>query len=160
MDQQLPGGNNQFNENQYNQNQYNQNENMQNQNLKFCKFCGEKIPMDAVICVKCGRQVEEIKSQNPYSQGQPQVIITNDNSSRSNSYANANMGNPYMYGKMPKNKGTALILCLLLGVFGAHKFYEGKAVMGIIYLLTGGFCFLGVFIDFLALLAKPPVYYV
>ena len=26
---------------------------------KFCKFCGEKIPEDAVMCTHCGRQVEE-----------------------------------------------------------------------------------------------------
>ena len=32
---------------------------------KFCKHCGEKIPEDAVICTKCGRQVEQISSSNP-----------------------------------------------------------------------------------------------
>lgn len=26
--------------------------------LKYCKHCGGKIPFDAVICTKCGRQVE------------------------------------------------------------------------------------------------------
>jgi restriction system protein len=117
--------------------------------------------MDAIICVKCGRQVEELKGAN--SQQQPQIVITNDNSSRSTSgsYSAANMhGNPYMYGKMPKNKMTALLLCFFLGYFGVHKFYEGKPVMGLIYLFTGGLFLVGVFIDFLALLAKPPVYYV
>lgn len=34
---------------------------MDNEQTKFCKHCGEKIPLDAVICTKCGRQVEEIK---------------------------------------------------------------------------------------------------
>ena len=33
--------------------------------MKFCKYCGEKIPEDAVICTKCGRQVEQIRSSNP-----------------------------------------------------------------------------------------------
>ncbi len=33
---------------------------MNNAQTKFCKYCGEKIPVDAVICIKCGRQVEEI----------------------------------------------------------------------------------------------------
>ena len=28
---------------------------------KFCKFCGEKIPDDAVMCTHCGRQVEQLK---------------------------------------------------------------------------------------------------
>lgn len=32
---------------------------------KFCKFCGAKIPMDAVMCKSCGRQVEKLKSSAP-----------------------------------------------------------------------------------------------
>ena len=28
---------------------------------KFCKFCGERIAFNAVICPKCGRQIEEIE---------------------------------------------------------------------------------------------------
>lgn len=44
---------------------------MDNQQTKFCKHCGEKIPIDAIICTKCGRQVEEIKKN-----GNNQIIIT------------------------------------------------------------------------------------
>ena len=29
---------------------------------KFCKFCGTKIPSDAVVCSSCGRQVEASSS--------------------------------------------------------------------------------------------------
>ena len=29
--------------------------------LKFCKFCGEKIPKDQIICTKCGRQLEIVR---------------------------------------------------------------------------------------------------
>ena len=28
---------------------------------KFCKYCGNKIHFDAVVCTHCGRQVEELK---------------------------------------------------------------------------------------------------
>lgn len=28
---------------------------------KFCKFCGKKIPFEAVVCTHCGKQVEELK---------------------------------------------------------------------------------------------------
>ncbi len=31
------------------------------ENKKFCKFCGEKIDKDCVVCPKCGRQLELIK---------------------------------------------------------------------------------------------------
>ena len=31
---------------------------------KFCKHCGEKIAEDAILCTKCGRQVEDINKNN------------------------------------------------------------------------------------------------
>lgn len=60
----------------------------------------------------------------------------------------------------PKNKWVALALCFFLGFAGAHKFYEGKTGMGILYLFTGGLCLIGTTIDFFALLFKPNPYYV
>lgn len=130
---------------------------MQKQDLKFCKFCGEKITMDAVICVKCGRQVEELKAANP----QPHIVITNDNSSKNaNLSAAVNMGGHHMGYRTPKSKITALLLCFFLGVLVVHKFYEGKVGMGILYLFTGGLCGVGVIIDFIVLLFKPSIYYV
>jgi len=34
-----------------------------------------------------------------------------------------------------KSKGTAIVLALLLGGLGAHKFYLGQTGMGVLYLL-------------------------
>ncbi len=116
---------------------------------KFCKYCGEKIPEDAVICTKCGRQVEELK------QNQPNVVINNTNTN-TNTVQNTTAG----YSGKQKNKWVALLLCFFLGVFGAHKFYEGKVGMGILYLFTVGLCGIGVIIDFISLLFKPNPYYV
>lgn len=46
-----------------------------------------------------------------------------------------------------KNKNVALILAILLGWCGIHRFYVGKAGTGILWFLTGGmFCF-GWFVD-------------
>lgn len=59
-----------------------------------------------------------------------------------------------------KNKWVALLLCIFLGYFGFHKFYEGKFVMGVIYLFTGGFFVIGVIFDFFKILVKPKYYYV
>lgn len=113
---------------------------------KFCKFCGEKIASDAVLCPKCGRQVEEIKS----SAVQPNIVINNTNSN-----VNTNAGN----GRQ-KNKWVALLLCLFLGYIGAHRFYEGKIATGILWLLTLGLGGIGIFIDFIIILLKPNPYYV
>jgi TM2 domain-containing membrane protein YozV len=37
-----------------------------------------------------------------------------------------------------KSQMTALILCFLLGAFGAHRFYVGKPISGIFQILTLG----------------------
>ena len=91
--------------------------------------------MDAVICVKCGRQVEELKAANP----QPHIVITNDNSSKNaNLSAAVNMGGHHMGYRTPKSKITALLLCFFLGVLVVHKFYEGSR-NGYLYLLLADY---------------------
>ncbi len=59
---------------------------------------------------------------------------------------------------MQKSKWTAFFLCLFLGVLGAHKFYEGKVLFGIIYICTGGLFIVGVVVDLVLLLLKPNPY--
>lgn len=118
---------------------------------KFCRHCGERIPEDAVICTHCGRQVEDFKKSGD---AQPSIVITNTNT-------NANT-NQVMAGGIgrARNKWVAFFLCLFLGFIGAHKFYEGKTGMGVLYLFTGGLCGIGWFIDLISLLFKPNPYYV
>ena len=96
------------------------------------------IAADAVICTSCGRQVEEIRQQ----QEQPQIVINNSNCNvNANTNTNTNTNAAVAGGKLC-NKWVSFWLCLLLGVFGAHKFYEGKPLMGILYLCTMGLAFL------------------
>ena len=116
---------------------------------KYCKHCGEIIDKDCVICPKCGKQVEELKS------AQPQVVVNNTNTN-ANVNANMNAG----VGLRPKNKWTAFLLCFFLGGLGAHKFYEGKTGMGILYIFTVGLCGIGWLIDLITILFKPNPYYV
>ena len=116
---------------------------------KFCKHCGQSIPADAVICTACGRQVEEI---NNSAQEQPNIVITNTNTANATAIAGG--------GGKAKNKWVSFFLCLFLGYVGAHKFYEGKAGMGILYLLTAGLFGIGWIIDTIVILFKPNPYYV
>lgn len=122
--------------------------NVQQEATKFCKHCGAKIPTDAVLCTACGRQVEELKKDST----NPSIVINN---------ANSNV-NTNVVGGMgrQKNKWIALLLCFFLGYVGAHKFYEGKIGLGILYLFTAGLFGIGLFIDFIVLLFKPNPYYI
>ena len=59
---------------------------------------------------------------------------------------------------MAKNKWVAFLLCLFFGFFGVHKFYEGKILLGIVYIFTGGLFGIGVLIDLVILFFKPNPY--
>ena len=45
------------------------------------------------------------------------------------------------------NAITYLVLAILLGWLGVHRFYRGSAGMGVLYLLTGGLCGVGWIVD-------------
>lgn len=108
---------------------------------KFCRHCGQKIPEKAVVCTKCGCQVEELVSLTP------QPVIVNNNKK-------------IIHKGTPKSKWTAFVLCLLLGMVGAHRFYEGKIASGLLYVFTGGLFGIGVFVDLIVILCKKDPYYV
>ncbi len=112
---------------------------------KFCKYCSEVILGDAVVCTHCGRQVENLESPVP------NVVVNNVN--------NNTNGYDYVYEKRC-DKWIAFLLCLFLGGLGAHKFYEGRIGMGILYLLTAGLLGIGWIIDLILILLKPNPYYV
>lgn len=118
---------------------------------KYCKHCGEIIDADCVVCPKCGKQVEELKTDD-------RNIIIN-NSASSSAAASAASSVPVYRGKLVR-KWPAFFLCLFLGFLGAHKFYEGKTGMGVLYLFTMGLCGIGWIVDIIAILCKPDPYYV
>ena len=74
-----------------------------------------------------------------------------------NQNTNANAG---VVGARLRNKWVSILLCIFLGYFGAHKFYEGKILSGLVYMFTCGLFFIGIVIDLLALLGKPNPYIV
>lgn len=129
--------------------------NVQNNNVgtqietKFCKECGQKIAKKAVICPHCGCQVEEMANQTSFAT--PNIVINNSNQN-TNQIAAA-------VGLHKKNKWIALLLWLLLGAMGGHKFYEGKIGMGILYIFTFGLFGIGLLVDLIVILCKPVHYY-
>jgi len=51
------------------------------------------------------------------------------------------------YASGNKDYTLGWILLTFLGIFGVHRFYLGKWVTGLIWLLTAGLCLLGVLYD-------------
>lgn len=121
--------------------------------MRYCKFCASEIDDEVVICPKCGKQVKDLQQNNPTN---PNIVI-NNSAAASSAASSASVP---IAGKRVK-KLTSLLLCLFLGFFGAHKFYEGKIGMGILYLCTGGLCCIGALVDLIVIIMKPgPYYYV
>lgn len=104
----------------------------------FCPYCGARLAEEAIFCHRCGKH---LSSGAPVSH-EPTVIINN------------------VPCGSAKDKWIAFILCLLLGLLGVHKFYEGKIFFGMIYLFTFGLLGIGVIVDLILLLLKPNPYYV
>ena len=115
---------------------------------KFCEFCGNEVHVDAVMCPKCGRQLEELKTDK--SNSNSQVVINNSNQ----------IDGPTVQGTKECDKWISFLLCFFLGIVGAHKFYEGKTGMGILYIFSLGLFGIGWFIDLIIILFKPNPYYV
>ena len=57
----------------------------------------------------------------------------------------------YVTQTSDKNRTVAFLLCLFLGVLGAHEFYVGKMGMGILYFLTLGLFGIGWLISILSI---------
>lgn len=115
-----------------------------------CPVCGA--PMQDDTCGYCGHSEKKTAEPTAYATNvsqqpiqpqvvQPQIVINNPPQN--------NMG--FTPGVSRKNKTVALLLCIFLGYFGAHKFYVGKVGMGIIYLFTMGFFGIGWLVDIICI---------
>lgn len=109
--------------------------------MKLCKFCGEKIEEEKMVCPYCGKKVIEEENKSIIEEEKEEEI------------------NYFGLQKHKYNKWISLFLCLFLGIFGAHKFYERKYFMGILYFLTFGFFGIGWILDIYILWHKPNPYY-
>lgn len=125
-----------------------------NGNAGFCEFCGA--PLDgsrAGICLCCGELIPGFYNANYRNNQQPRQSYRPP---VYNNYVNTNLS----YGvRKPFDKWVAFVLCLFFGFFGAHKFYERKPGMGILYIFTVGLFGIGWFIDLIIILCKPRYYY-
>ena len=96
----------------------------------FCQNCGTKIDDSSVsFCPNCGAR--QGASSNTFSSSEPNNI---SNNSSAQFTGQGNSGAQFTGQGEQKDKWIAFTLALLLGTFGAHKFYEGNTKAGAIYL--------------------------
>lgn len=104
----------------------------------YCKACGQPINDNQAICLKCGVSVGSgnnfcANCGNPVNPGATVclncgVALKKTEEEKSHGWVPAG-----------KDKITAIVLCLFLGLIGVHNFYLGETKKGIIKIL---FCFL------------------
>ena len=130
----------------------------------YCPNCGVKATAQARICPSCGTKFyKNICPDCGYRVGSETVA--------SAPTVAAPVAAPVVVERVverqvvappisanTKNKWVAFLLCLLLGYIGAHKFYEGKTGMGILYFFTVGLFGIGWIVDTILLLGKPEHY--
>lgn len=109
--------------------------------MSKCPNCGA--PMQGNACNYC----HYTEATNNPNNGGGNVVINNV-------YNQQPQGTNVVFvnGVSPKSKMTALLLCIFLGFFGAHKFYVGKIGSGVVYLFTGAWFGIGWIIDIISIL--------
>ena len=114
--------------------------------MAYCTNCGAIIETGDNFCTTCGQAVGRKRSVRKRSSKvqTPQVVYVQSPQQE-------------VYVRTKKSKGIALLLCLFLGGFGAHKFYLHSYFLGTLYLL---FCWtfiplLWSIIDFIIMLLIP-----
>lgn len=112
------------------------------QETRECPFCAEPIRDKAKKCPHCGETIDvalravEHLQRSQQSQAGPTVFMNaggGGGATANGSNAGGDARNTAVAGS--KSKVTAGVLALLLGGFGAHKFYLGKGFQGAFYLL-------------------------
>ncbi len=85
--------------------------------MAFCITCGAEMDRGDIYCHGCGWDSRIVPKAPP-----PRLVDPNPS---------------------PYNRLAALLLCVLVGFFGLHRFYVGKVGTGVIWLLTLGFLGVG-----------------
>jgi TM2 domain-containing membrane protein YozV len=92
--------------------------------MVYCTACGKQIHESAATCPQCGA----------LQQGRPPMAAT---------------AAPAMASATDKRILPAAILCFVVGVFGAHRFYVGKVGTAIAMIFTLGGLGIWMLIDFI-----------
>lgn len=140
-----------------------------------CDYCGALNEVYQLYCNNCGASIEKkkIESFSIKEVGNDNPNVTNKELKKVCQFCNGltpiNSDYCLCCGRKitllqtkntvgKKNKWVSLLLCIFLGYFGAHKFYERKIGMGILYFLTMGLFAIGWMVDIVIIALKPEYY--
>lgn len=94
---------------------------------KFCSECGVPFVQGSRFCGECGATIVQPTQQK---KSESTERLKKQIAQGINKTAN------YLSRDRSKNKATATLMAMFLGIFGGHKFYMGSWGWGIVYLLT------------------------
>lgn len=98
----------------------------------YCQYCGHEVNDDAKICLSCGCPTDNYRTTVPTAtttaQHQDSQVSVAGATATETDYS-------------PKKGIVALILLLVLGQFGAHRFYVGRigSAIGMMILFLSGY---------------------
>lgn len=95
-----------------------------------CPFCAEQISARAKKCRHCGETID-------VAMRKAEEALRATERGQSNVYMNAAVaaGPEFGYARPVKSRAVAILLALLFGGIGAHKFYLGSPGLGLLYLV-------------------------
>lgn len=108
------------------------------QNDRFCPYCGTEAAMPAP---KAETPVIHVHLEQPAVQARTERVY---------------IERTVQPRKSELSRLVMLLLFLFLGALGVHRFYQGRFGMGVLYLLTGGLCGVGLIVDFFIILVGNP----
>ena len=129
-----------------------------------CKVCEKEIEYNEnETCDQCDKIIKE-RLEQKYNKKQTLNALKQDNNSfEAITYIDenndTNEGGKKEEEPKEKRKAITFFLCLLLGFVGAHKFYEGKLKIGLLYLCTCGIFGFGWIIDIILIMLKKDEIY-
>ena len=127
-----------------------------NVSTAFCEYCGSKMPPEVIEKQRIEAETVIVNNYYGDQNNKPEKVPNRQFYSTQQhevppnygGYAGSiNSGYPVNSMVSSKSKTITLLLCIFLGILGAHRFYVGRYGLGVLYLFTLGIFGIGWLVD-------------